>query len=308
MISVLFTVAFVLCAGLTAGSILLAVSLRKKNHTPLFSSLLYFLAFYFTFGFYAIWGQVIMVSLMQGVLSAAVIRKANAILVLLGAPFFLFAFTLLTRMACEATGRKVFPVTVGMLSLNLLSGVVLFFLARLGDMDVLALAQTGFIALTLLNTGISSLLLLVAGKRPLLGKTDRLRLAVGILLFSLVQCILLWFSGRHVAVLATFMLVFFVGGAYLPVYLWYVADLSAIRPPGSRFDLAELCRMYDISAREQDVVREICNGLSNQQIADKLFISLQTVKDHTSRIYYKTNCSGRAMLISMVQHSEKTKS
>jgi DNA-binding CsgD family transcriptional regulator len=47
-------------------------------------------------------------------------------------------------------------------------------------------------------------------------------------------------------------------------------------------------------------MQEICAGLSNQQIADKLFISLQTVKDHTSRIYYKTNCSGRAQLIAMV--------
>jgi DNA-binding NarL/FixJ family response regulator len=52
-------------------------------------------------------------------------------------------------------------------------------------------------------------------------------------------------------------------------------------------------------------MREICNGLSNQQIADKLFISLQTVKDHSSRIYYKTNCTGRAQLITMVQGKTK---
>lgn len=308
MIPVLFTVTFVLCAGLTAGSMMLAVSLRKKHHTGLFSSLLYFLAFYFTFGFYAIWGQVMVVSLMQGVLSAAVIRKANAFLVLLGTPFFLFAYTLFTRMACEATSRKFLAVTIGMLSLNLLSGIALFFLARMGDTDVFTLVQNGFIVLTLVNTGLPVILLLVTRRRPLLGKADRLRLSVGIVLFSLVQCTLLLFSGGHAVILAAFMLVFFAGGAFLPVYLRYAADLSVIRPPGSHMNIGELCRIYDLSSREQDVVREICNGLSNQQIADRLFISLQTVKDHTSRIYYKTNCSGRAMLISMVRDSEKTKS
>ncbi len=305
MISVLFTVTFVLCAGLAAGSMMLAISLRNKNHAGLFSSTLYFLAFYFTFGFYAIWGQVIMVSLMQGVLSEAVIHKANAFLVLLGAPFFLFAFTLLIRMACEATGRRFLPVTLGMLSLNIVSGVALYFLTRLGGTDALTLVQTGFIVLILLNAAMAATLLLLPRKRPLIGKADRLRLAAGIALFPVVQCILLWLSGRNVAVLAAFMLVFFAGGTFLPVYLRYVADLSAIRPPGSQLDLGELCRMFDISAREQDVIREICNGLSNQQIADKLFISLQTVKDHTSRIYYKTNCSSRAMLISMVRDSGK---
>jgi DNA-binding NarL/FixJ family response regulator len=70
---------------------------------------------------------------------------------------------------------------------------------------------------------------------------------------------------------------------------------------GSGFSLDEFCRNFDISARERDIIREVCQGLSNQQIADKLFITLQTVKDHTSRIYDKTNCNSRAQLITMVK-------
>ncbi len=75
-------------------------------------------------------------------------------------------------------------------------------------------------------------------------------------------------------------------------------NLHPVQEGKITFDL--LCTKHDISPREKDIMREICNGLSNQQIADKLFISLQTVKDHTSRIYYKTNCTGRAQLITMV--------
>jgi DNA-binding NarL/FixJ family response regulator len=60
------------------------------------------------------------------------------------------------------------------------------------------------------------------------------------------------------------------------------------------------CSTFEISKREKEVIHEICKGLSNQQIADKLFISLQTVKDHTHRIYGKTFCTSRAQLIRMV--------
>ncbi|MBW6501428.1 MAG: LuxR C-terminal-related transcriptional regulator [Bacteroidales bacterium] len=56
-----------------------------------------------------------------------------------------------------------------------------------------------------------------------------------------------------------------------------------------------------MSPRETDIIREICNGLSNKEIADKLFISLQTVKDHTHRIYIKTNVKSRVQLINLVQ-------
>lgn len=58
---------------------------------------------------------------------------------------------------------------------------------------------------------------------------------------------------------------------------------------------------FEISPREQDIIRKIYNGLSNKEIADKLFISLQTVKDHTHRIYIKTNVKSRVQLINLLR-------
>lgn len=63
----------------------------------------------------------------------------------------------------------------------------------------------------------------------------------------------------------------------------------------------EFCKKYEVSPRESDVVREICNGLSNKEISEKLFISLQTVKDHTHRIYIKTNVRSRVQLMNLVK-------
>jgi DNA-binding NarL/FixJ family response regulator len=58
---------------------------------------------------------------------------------------------------------------------------------------------------------------------------------------------------------------------------------------------------YKISKREEEVIRELCAGKTNKEIAESLFISLQTVKDHIYRIYLKTNVSNRVQLINLIQ-------
>ncbi|TLX72159.1 response regulator transcription factor [Labilibacter sediminis] len=52
-----------------------------------------------------------------------------------------------------------------------------------------------------------------------------------------------------------------------------------------------------LSNREIEVCREICNGLTNEEIAEKLFISAQTVKGHRSSLLSKTNCRNSASLV-----------
>ncbi|MBS2100655.1 response regulator transcription factor [Carboxylicivirga linearis] len=52
-----------------------------------------------------------------------------------------------------------------------------------------------------------------------------------------------------------------------------------------------------LSKREIEVLREICNGLTNEEIAEKLFISALTVKGHRSNLLSKTNCKNSASLV-----------
>ena len=54
----------------------------------------------------------------------------------------------------------------------------------------------------------------------------------------------------------------------------------------------------DISARELDTLKLIASDLSNQEIADKLFISLNTVKTHVKNIYLKLEADNRTKAIS----------
>ena len=53
-------------------------------------------------------------------------------------------------------------------------------------------------------------------------------------------------------------------------------------------------RFDTLSRRELEVVALVADGLSNKEIAGRLFISLATVKDHVHRILEKTGLSSRA--------------
>ncbi len=52
-----------------------------------------------------------------------------------------------------------------------------------------------------------------------------------------------------------------------------------------------------LSKREHQVLQGICKGLSNQEIADTLFISKRTVDKHRSNLLSKTNSKNTAELI-----------
>ncbi len=53
----------------------------------------------------------------------------------------------------------------------------------------------------------------------------------------------------------------------------------------------------NLSNRELQVLQEICKGLSNQEIADELFISKRTVDKHRANLLSKTNSKNTANLI-----------
>ena len=53
----------------------------------------------------------------------------------------------------------------------------------------------------------------------------------------------------------------------------------------------------ELTEREREVLIEIAHGLSNQEIADKLFISLPTVKTHVAHILAKINARDRVQAV-----------
>ncbi|QOI98721.1 MAG: winged helix-turn-helix transcriptional regulator [Flammeovirgaceae bacterium] len=59
----------------------------------------------------------------------------------------------------------------------------------------------------------------------------------------------------------------------------------------------EVLARTGISRREYEVLELVAQGLSNQQIADKLFISLNTVKTHMANLFLKLDAKRRTQAI-----------
>ncbi len=65
-------------------------------------------------------------------------------------------------------------------------------------------------------------------------------------------------------------------------------------------DLYFLRESYELSKREVEVVLEVVSGLTNSEVADKLFVSVNTVKFHLKNVFVKTNVNSRKGLYDLV--------
>jgi len=57
----------------------------------------------------------------------------------------------------------------------------------------------------------------------------------------------------------------------------------------------------DISNREYEVLQAISEGLSNKEIADKLFVSESTIKTHVSNLLIKLNAKRRTQALQIAK-------
>ena len=83
------------------------------------------------------------------------------------------------------------------------------------------------------------------------------------------------------------------GGSYFSQELLQML-VGQLRPADG---LSEEVETETLSARETEILIEVCRGLSNQEIADKLFISKRTVDKHRANILEKTGCRNSANLV-----------
>lgn len=60
----------------------------------------------------------------------------------------------------------------------------------------------------------------------------------------------------------------------------------------------------NLTEQEKNIIKHVCEGLSNKEIAVSLNISEQTVKSHLNRVYKKLNVSNRAQLVSLCKEND----
>jgi DNA-binding CsgD family transcriptional regulator len=224
---------------------------------------------------------------------------------LLGLPFLVFAWLMLIRFAESLSGRKrnswfVFWFLLINFSILIVLG---YFITRKSNFNTSLAIREYYIIMNLVHFFLAAYLIHFPWRgRQVIHDYDRRIIAPSLFLIMIVQCAPLLFYTSQIWIAVLFIFTFFLGNTFLPVYFSYGTLLSAFAEQSDEnISFEEFCKRFDVSPRESDVVREICNGLSNKEISDKLFISLQTVKDHTHHIYIKTNVKSRVQLINLVK-------
>jgi len=106
----------------------------------------------------------------------------------------------------------------------------------------------------------------------------------------LLRSAVLPFGLLYPSLMTIVALVYFGSNSFPLFYLRLNADriFHPVKAESASDDKMKLIvERYRITKRESEIIRQVCQGKTNQQIADSMFISLQTVKDHTHRIYSK---------------------
>ena len=305
MLNYLVYLIFIVSVALAAGGIILSTRLRNRQKPEFFSTLLYFQVFIYTFGFYGIWGQVVVKFFLSPYLSEELLSKITDVAMLLGLPFLVFAWLMLIQFSLDISGRKRsgWMVLWFLASNFLIILVVGYIILKISEIKPDLLLKYYFIIMNFIYSIAAYLLIAFPLKgRSVIHNYDRRIIAPVIVLSMTAQSTVLFFYTSQYWLALIFIFLYFAGNAFIPVYLNYGTLFSSFtEEPKDELSFEEFCRKFEVSPRESDIVREICNGLNNKEISEKLFISLQTVKDHTHRIYIKTNVKSRVQLITLVK-------
>jgi DNA-binding CsgD family transcriptional regulator len=78
-------------------------------------------------------------------------------------------------------------------------------------------------------------------------------------------------------------------------------NLAVVIEPAKGGDVAPLIvEAYGLTQRELEVTRAIARGLGTAEIAESLFVSPHTVRDHVKSVFEKVGVSSRGELVAKV--------
>lgn len=117
---------------------------------------------------------------------------------------------------------------------------------------------------------------------------------------ALLVFLLEYFEYRFfVRELSTELFILFIGFFFTVLGLWLGRKFTSPKQRfTSSFELNQKALEYlGISERELEVLTLVAAGLSNKQISDKLFVSVNTTKTHLSHLYEKLEVKRRTQAV-----------
>ncbi len=306
MPELLFIILLVICLGASAASLMMVYQMTRDYRSEFLDQYFYYLMAYFVFGLYGLWGQVIVRHLLhQMETKSAVIETMGGLLPLFGVPFLLVTWLMLIKMALSlvaknvSSGHSVLYFLLVTVLLGTLGGILR------NQFSLMQMELYFYMGFELCFYGMFLLFILTLSKRfeNLKQRNIYRKFSLLILLSLGMRMILMPWISAHPLVVGGALLLYFVGA--VPA-VWFIRSKADTLYPLYHLGLKDqshfnsFCNKHGISTREAQIVQLICRGQTNQDIADALFISLQTVKDHNHRIYTKIGIRSRVQLVNAV--------
>ncbi|MBU2099285.1 MAG: helix-turn-helix transcriptional regulator [Gammaproteobacteria bacterium] len=280
---------FTLCLSMTAGGLLVTFRFRQTLANGNYHYLQYFLILLYVYGYYSLWSSMLLAGFMQ----IDNVDWVASLLVRMGTPFIIVSQLMWLIWASRIQQRPASPVV---LLSAILCGVAIVAVALLApdEPDTIQIACSAVALVCALVVAV----LLVTGKQPVVSQDKHLLMVSLVLGAGLMHLTVFSPLVSYPYFDSAFVLAFYLFNTALVVVYSYHAPEEYKQTPLS---LDDFLLQYGISKREADIVRGIYDGKTNQEIANQLFISLQTVKDHSSRIYQKTHVKNRAQLTTLIR-------
>lgn len=302
---------------LLAGAIAIffAFQLMHRYKLPFVSSYFYYLVFLYIFGAYSLIGSGVLQHLFTRMgVEQDTIHSARLFTILLGIPLLVLSKYMLVRSMTELFSKqvwRVFTITYFILSFVSFSlyGIFTVRLTRfdLGEYQVLVTAQRWIFAgfMTGIYTAVFISSLVLSGKLVQHERSFARVFASWYLLYMILTTTAFLLSWQYEIV--SFLFIFFflswhlIPILFLSLHLEKYHGKTATVHRDFEMMLISFSEEFEISKREREVIRLISKGLSNQEISDTLFISLQTVKDHIHHIFVKTGVKNRVQLTNLIR-------
>ncbi len=93
---------------------------------------------------------------------------------------------------------------------------------------------------------------------------------------------------------------------FLQHYIFHQSEETSPNSATQHFSYEKLFQHYNISLREQDIIHLLLQGYRYQEIAEELYISVNTVKTHVRNIYPKFGVKSRYELMTLLKHPHDT--
>jgi len=302
-----YIVTFVLSAGLSAIGILIAYQLYHQYKRPELAVMLYQQVFLFSFLIYSVWGNITLRIILDDIaLNPDLSARLSVFLPMIGIPFMVVSWFMLLRFALLLNASKAFRIFPYIFFPTLV--VIIFVLILLIQKKVLPIPNDADLFIIRILAGFNLLIHLLFLLTFVLAKKEtnvateigfrKLEAVVFVTIVLISSAAMSFFNVFGFISICISIALTFAAGIYLPFIVRFQNRFSEY---SKNMDFEAFCEAYEISNREAEIIIEICSGKTNKAIADKLFITLQTVKDHNHRIFTKTGVKSRVQLSNLVR-------